>query len=99
MRFEITSTNYYEIQELVERYPCLADFQLEIDKHEDPKHVAAKDKNGNTVMYEYDCGIVYTPYIHIDTIEDLVRLCEATEQKLVFKGRARTIEIYDGYRE
>lgn len=99
MKFEIDSSSYYEVRELIEEYPCLADFQLEITKHEAPKKVAARDKNGNTVMYEYDCGLVYTPYIHIDTLEDLVGLCEATNHKLVFFGRDKKIEIYDGYRE
>ena len=99
MKFEISSSNWWEVRDLIERYPCLSDFQLEIDKHESPKKVAARDKNGNTITYEYDCSLVYTPYIHIDTVEDLVRLCEATEHKLVFFGRDKKIEIYDGYRE
>lgn len=99
MKFEICSTNWWEVQELIEHYPCLSDFQLEIDKHESPKKVATRNKDGNTVMYEYDCSLVYTPYIHINSLDDLIRLSEATEHKLIFFGRDSRIEIYDGYRE
>lgn len=99
MKFRIESVYWYEIDEMMERYPCLVNFGLEIEKKEEPKYHRIKDENGKPLIFEYGNKVTYIPYIQIDDLDTLIKFTKAVSHKIVFDGEENLIEIYDGYRE
>ena len=99
MKFRIESVNWYKTEEMIEHYPCLANFGLEVEKKEEPKHCRILDENGNPLIFEYGNNITYIPYITIHDIGTLIKLTKAVGHEIVFNGEENLIEIYDGYRE
>lgn len=99
MKFKIESTNWDATEKMIEQYPCLANFGLEIEKKEEPKYCKIKDENGKPLLFEYGTKMTYTPYIDINNIDTLVEFTKAVDCCIIFDGRDATIEIYDGYRE
>ena len=91
MKAYIESTIWWEVGELIERYPELEEFGYGVDS------IFMLNK------YEPDGRVVKKPYIRIYSLEDLIKLRRLVKQPLIFDedgdGDGYMIEIYDGYRE
>ena len=96
MKFRITSTEIYS-DSIIQAYPCLNDYAFEVEEVAFPSRSRIRDENGRP-MYQSFTQIVRTPYIHINTIEDLIRLATDVNNELII-DKSGVIEIYDGYRE
>ena len=98
MKCRITSTEHWNIYpKLLEEYPCLSNYAFEVEQFGEPARTRIQDENGRSVWQEFT-RITRTIYVHIDTMEDLVRLANDVNTELVI-GKDGSIEIYDGYRE
>lgn len=98
MEFKIISTDIWNNpQRLIEEYPCLKDYSLEVKRTGFPAKSRIHDENGRPV-YQTFTQFVYTPYITINTIDDLMNLVKSVENPLIINTSGE-IEIYDGYRE
>lgn len=99
MKFKITATSsvYGDPEKLIEGYPCLENFGYELEEYEELKRYYIRDENGRRIKMEYGIETKYTPYVRIDSIEQLVELTKAVGNPLVFSEDE--IEIYDSYRE
>lgn len=99
MKIEIQSACWSSIEEMIRRYPQLCDFHFEIEKKVEPRFIDIKDERGKDHSFECGCSYGYTPYIHIDTIEDLFKLGQAVDKNLVIHDDQTLIVIYDTYLE
>ena len=95
MKIKIESQIRYDIDDLIRHYPKLVLFGFEIEKRVDPKNITVKDENGSDITYEYDCLYRYTPYIHVNTVEDIFKLGEAVNKNLTFHDDQKCIVIVD----
>lgn len=99
MQFRIWSSNWCldsEVDKLVDGYPCLKDFGLELIDRIEPQYTLIRDETGNFIHHFGDVEIKCA-YINIDTIEQLLELEKASGSALIVTQD--TIEIYDDYRE
>lgn len=93
------------IEGLVRAYPCLADFGFDIHKRADSASVAVKTSDGTERRIECSSSAVYTPYVELNTMDDLARLEKAVKKNLWFStefvsfsdGFGGIIRIMDGY--
>ena len=99
MKFRISSAVWYEIDSIIENYPCLLNFGFEIEKTEKPKICKIRDENGKHIEFEYGSKTEYTPYIHLEKIEDVISLSKAVKHDLIVSSEQNSIMIYDGYIE
>lgn len=102
MRFRIEATYCDGHIELIEEYPCLHNFNYEVETRSKTIVSWVRDENGNRIKQERPGGVEYIPFITINSLEDLNLLCNAVANPLVYGNRFSdepTIEIYDGYRE
>ena len=95
MRIKIESETWCDIGDLIRHYPQLGSFGFEIEKRVDPQNVTVKDANGSNITYECGCTCKYTPYVHVDTVEDIFRLGKAVNKNLVFHDDQKCIIIAD----
>lgn len=94
-----------DIEGLVRTYPCLADFGFDIHKRADSGSVITKTENGVERRIEFRSSAVYTPYVELNTMDDLARLEKAVKRNLCFStefisfsdGFGGIIRIMDGY--
>ena len=104
MKCLIESTMMGRHEKLLERYPCLSDFGYIVEAEEKHRNVPIKDENG-TRIYQVVRDTVFTPYILLDSLDDLDRLTKACGCPLIYSDETndyrgvRSIEIYDDYRE
>jgi hypothetical protein len=100
MKFRIWSTEHWNINDIIEHYPCLTKFGFDVEKEISPKKVLIRDENDKPMEFEYGCDVYYTPYVHISTLEELLALRAEVECELIIMDNGEpAIEIYDGYRE
>lgn len=93
------------IEGLIRSYPCLADFGFDIHKRTDSASVRVKTADGNERRIEFSSSAVYTPYVELNTMEDLARLKKAVKRSLWFSTEfvsfrdefGGIIRIMDGY--
>lgn len=93
------------IEGLIRTYPCLADFGFDIHKRLDSANVLVKTADGSERRIEYRSLAVYTPYVELNTMDDLSRLEKAVKKNLWFSteyvsfsdGFGGIIRIMDGY--
>lgn len=105
MKFRIDATSvpigmYYDNHEqLLKEFPCLSKFGLEVVEEEaNCSGQWIRDENNHRIWQPSDKKrIFYTPYVTIDTVEQLVELIAAVDYPIVVTSDA--IEIYDTYRE
>lgn len=85
MKIIIESANMPDsIDGLIMEYPCLADFGFGIHKRSDSASVAVKTADGIERLIEFRSSAVYTPYVELNTMDDLVRLEKAVKKNLWF---------------
>ena len=103
MKFRITATSVWwqEHEKLIEEYPILSNYGYELEEKQIPVSGCwIKDENGKRIWQTTDkTRPIYTPYIHIDTLEQLVEFIKALEDCGTIVMTEDEIEIYDGYRE
>lgn len=106
MRVIIESVNMLgNIDGLVKAYPCLADFGFDIHKRVDSSSVVIKTVDGTERRIECSSSAVYTPYVELNTMDDLAKLGKAVKKNLWFstefvsfsEGFGGVIRIIDGY--
>ena len=93
------------IEGLVRAYPCLADFGFDIHKRADSSSVMVRTADGNERRIEFRSSAVYTPYVELNTMDDLARLEKAVKKNLWFStefvsfsdGFGGVVRIMDGY--
>lgn len=93
------------IDGLIRAYPCLADFGFDIHKRADSASVVVKTSNGTERRIECSSSAVYTPYVELNTMDDLARLEKTVKKNLWFstefvsfsEGFGGIIRIMDGY--
>lgn len=99
MKFQIASVDVWKnAQKLIEKYPCLSDYTFEVEETSFSSVSRIHDENGR-LIYQPFTQVVRTPYIHVDTIEDLVKLAYSVDNPLIIHNNTGVIEIYDDYRE
>lgn len=94
-----------DIEGLVRAYPCLADFGFDIHKRVDSASVVVKTSDGTERRIECGSSTVYTPYVELNTMDDLARLEKAVKKNLWFSteyvsfsdGFGGIVRIMDGY--
>ena len=101
MRVKIESTVWYEPEEMLERYPCLAKFGFHIDEKNVPKRMKIRDENGKLMDFEYGTKTIYTPMVDINGMQDVVDLMNAVGSPIIVNNEDKpySLEIYDGLRE
>ena len=99
MKIKIISTEYKGLDELIKIYPCLRNFEFEIEKKVSPCSVAIRNEDGSIDNYEFDSTTTYTPLIEINTIEDFFRLGKAVNKNLLFRDDMAIIQIMDELRK
>lgn len=87
MKFKITASSLWstETDKLLKEYPCLHDFGYEVEE---------------TTEYSFYHNLNYpkkTAYIHINSLEELVKFKQAVDKIIIFDEDE--IEIYDAWRE
>ena len=101
MKVRIESTIWLE-GDILERYPVLADFNYEEKNELIETYSVIRDENSERIKQYYSYN-KKTPYIEIDSFEDLIKLSDSVKNQLVigrdFKSSEVVVEIYDGYRE
>lgn len=114
MKFTIGSSCYNN-DELLEKYPCLSEYNFEILEKTVNTRTAIRDENGKR-MYQCGTKTKYIPCVNVDTLEQLVDLSSKVGQgngliifpsATVYDGKKNDwvgigipyMEIYDGYRE
>lgn len=106
MKIIIESANMPgNIDGLIRAYPCLADFGFDIHKRADSASVVVKTSNGTERRIECSSSAVYTPYVELNTMDDLARLEKTVKKNLWFstefvsfsEGFGGIIRIMDGY--
>lgn len=90
MRVEIASMIWYNVGDLIRHYPQLREFGLEVTKFEQPDRVTIED-----TTYECGCAIAYTPYIHLNTVEDIFKLGNAVKHNIIFHDDQNLVVIAD----
>ena len=89
MKFTIESTYCQDAEKLLKHYPFLREYGFETEKKEVTRGISTK--------------VVDISYIHIVSLEDLLRLYEQCKEEIIITRNLFTdekcIEIYDGYRE
>lgn len=93
------------IDGLIRAYPCLADFGFDIHKRADSASVVVKTSDGTERRIECSSSAVYTPYVELNTMDDLARLEKTVKTNLWFstefvsfgEGFGGIIRIMDGY--
>lgn len=101
MKFEISSVDiYHDPEKLIAAYPCLSEFEFGFDSVEKSRRVKIRDEVGNP-MYQEMPYTIDIPYIHLNGVDDLMRLINAVGNPIIidYEDGRPTIEIYDGYRE
>ena len=101
MRFRIQTTAYGTSETMLNRYPILRDFGFEIEKKVYPKITKIKDEKGEELTFKHDHKTVYTPYIYIYGLDELMKLIRGVGVELVINKdeNGGLIEIYDTWRE
>lgn len=106
MRFRIEATSIWSNatahEKLIKEYPCLQNFGYEVETTTKIKKTWINDECGNRIWQKGPETIVHTPYVNLNSLEDLNRLYEAVANPLIYSGDISdypTIEIYDGFRE
>lgn len=83
-------------QDLLDEYPCLANFGWKIVEYIENCYEEFLDEYGRAI-YRRGPKTCYRPYIEINTLEELQKLQAAVQNPLIFTEDE--IEIYDNYRE
>lgn len=100
MKYQIKSTTWDNIEQLIKHYPCLIKFGFEIDIQLVDREIPVEDENGNIVKFIYGDEVLNTSFITIDDLDEIRELAEMVKSPLIiFEDDEPTIEIYDGYRE
>lgn len=103
MKFQLDASST-DVHELLEEYPCLKDYGFIIEESEEKakRREKIRDVDGGVLWQtsEY-VRTVRTPYVNIDSIEQLLKLTKDVGHCVIVDGRNDefSIEIYDGYRE
>lgn len=85
MKIKIESAQApHDIEHLIKAYPCLTDFGFAVDKKVSPVNVTVKNSRGEDCNFEVHGTTVYTPYIQIDSMEDMLRLGKTIKRNLLF---------------
>ena len=84
-----------DIEGLVRTYPCLADFGFDIHKRADSASIVVKTADGNERRIEFSSSAVYTPYVELNTMDDLARMERAIGKNLLFS--TDFISFSDGF--
>lgn len=96
MKVIIESSHMPEnIEWLIATYPILADFGFDIHKRADSASVVVKTADGVERRIEYRSSAVYTPYVVLNTMDDLASLEKAVKRNLWFS--TEFISFSDGF--
>lgn len=104
MKFEIQSVyNWDDPVEILEKYPCLKDYEFEVVEPLKKRYIRIKDENGNPIK-QVDFYKIKRMLITVDSLEQLTKLVNEINQPIIIsklneKYASFNIEIYDGYRE
>lgn len=101
MRFQVWSSNWCltsEIDKLIEHYPVLDDFGLEVVEFQEKYKIPIRDENGKR-MYQEAYRHKQKAVVNIDSLEQLMAFIKAVDCEIIIFCGEPIIEIYDGYRE
>lgn len=114
MKFVISATSIFEFETsraIIDKYPFLNEYGFEIVDEPITKKCRIWDENGEPMYMEVP-DIRRVSYVNIDTLEQLMSLCErvgcdtnelvltcADMASVINKVMLPEIEIYDSYRE
>lgn len=107
MKFKITATSVWLSTDVIVKYPCLMKFGYEMVTEHVPSKCMIRDEFGKPIEFVNGERTFNTPFIHINTIEQLMELINAVENDEYFScgvvvsmnDGIPEIEIYDSYRE
>lgn len=100
MQFHVCSSYWCldsEVDKVVDKFPCLKDFGLELVDEQEPVYTRIRDETGKFIRQVDTTKTKTRAYITIDTIEQLLELEKASGHALIVTQDE--IEIYDDYRE
>lgn len=101
MQYQITSTDWWDSECIIEHYPCLKDFGFENKEVEAVvHHEFIRDENGKVIVQPI-YGIKKIPFVNIDSLEQLNEFIKTVDTPIIISevDCIYGIEIYDDYRE
>ena len=104
MKFGIqTVWNWDNLNEMLEKYPVLKNYEIEPVKIRKTRYIKIWDENGRPIRQRDDYRVTRI-MISVNSLEQLLELINAVDQPIIISKLEEehadfNIEIYDGYRE
>ena len=97
MKFKIEASSVrWDGYEMLSKYPALTNFGYKVEEVTKIRNIPIRDED-NKRIFQPTPTIIKTPYITIDSLEQLIELHKVVDESLIITSDS--IEIYDSYRE